>query len=110
MPRVRASIHLKSRLFAIHQCNTLNLNLQILRQGLDSHAAPGRLMREVSLINLIELVEMIHVTEKHCAFHHFADIASRLGQDRLDALTARPRFVCDTPLERAPIGIDGNLA
>jgi hypothetical protein len=47
------------------QSNTLNLNRHTLRQLINRHTAPRRLMRKELLINAIHLHETIHSRQEH---------------------------------------------
>jgi hypothetical protein len=57
-------------------------------------------MREVRLINRVELSKVLHIIQEDRDLCHTTDITSGRQKDCLDALAACMRFICDTSFER----------
>lgn len=70
------------------QSNALNLNRHALRQLINRHTAPRRLMLKELLINTIHLREIIHRRQKDIDFDHLLDRGAGSAEDGGQVLDA----------------------
>lgn len=90
--------------------NTLDLDLHVLGQGLDSNAAACGLVCEVLLEDAVHLSKVCHVVEEDVDLDDAVHADVDLAEDALDVLTACLGLVCDAAFDELAVGGAGDLA
>jgi hypothetical protein len=107
--------------------NALNLDGNVLGQGLDSNTAPSRLMSKELLIHAVHLAEVAHVVQEHGGLCQVSDghqadsiqdmyldnptdVATRLLKNSNDIVAAGLSLFCNATLDEFSVLVSGNLA